>query len=182
MTGKRRSVVIVGAGFGGLWAARALGHTDLQVILIDRNNYHTFLPLLYQVAAAELEPEEIVYPVRSILRPLGNVDFLLAEVKKIDFVARTLETTASPIPYDYLILAAGSTTHFFGVEGASRNAFTLKTLDDGIRLLPALERVGGHRDGPTRRGVAQRVVEEVAKDFLDPVGIDGDCRGARRDG
>ena len=155
MTGKRRSVVIVGAGFGGLWAARALGHTDLQVKLIDRSNYHTFLPLLYQVAAAELEPEELVYPVRSILRPLGNVDFLLAEVKKIDFAARTLETSASPIAYDYLILAAGSTTHFFGVEGVSRSAFTLKTLDDGIRLrnhiLCSFERAARIVDAAERR-------------------------------
>jgi NADH dehydrogenase len=127
-------VVVVGAGFGGLWAARALAHTEFQVLLIDRNNYHTFLPLLYQVAAAEVEPEEIVYPVRSILRPLGNVDFLLAEVKKVDFTARTIETTVSTVPYDYLILAAGSTTHFFGVSGAADHAFTLKTLDDGVRL------------------------------------------------
>ena len=134
MTGTRPRVVIVGAGFGGLWAARALAHTPFQVLLIDRNNYHTFLPLLYQVASAEVEPEEIVYPVRSILRPLGNVDFLLADVRKIDFAARNLETTVTTVPYDYLILAAGSTTHFFGVAGAADHTFRLKTLDDGIRL------------------------------------------------
>lgn len=80
-------MAIVGAGFGGLWAARAFAHTDFHVTLLDRNNYHTFLPLLYQVAAAEIEPEEIVYPVRSILRPLRNVNFLLADVRGIDFAA-----------------------------------------------------------------------------------------------
>jgi NADH dehydrogenase len=134
MNDARPRVVIVGAGFGGLWAARAFAHRAFQVLLIDRNNYHTFLPLLYQVAAAEVEPEEIVYPVRSILRPLRNVDFLLADVRKIDHAARTVETTVTTVPYDYLILAAGSVTHFFGVPGAADHAFTLKTLDDGIRL------------------------------------------------
>ena len=134
MPSNRPRVVIVGAGFGGLWAARALAHTHFQVLLIDRNNYHTFLPLLYQVAAAEIEPEEIIYPVRSILRPLSNVDFLLAEVLGIDFDARRLQTSVTAVPYDYLILAAGSATHFYGVAGAADHAFTLKTLDDGVRL------------------------------------------------
>ena len=134
MTTNGPRVAIVGAGFGGLWAARAFAHMDFRVLLIDRNNYHTFLPLLYQVAAAEVEPEEIVYPVRSILRPLGNVDFLLADVKGVDFATHTLHTTVADVPYDYLILAAGSTTNFYGVEGASDHAFTLKSLDDGVRL------------------------------------------------
>jgi NADH dehydrogenase len=117
-----------------LWAARAFARTPFQVLLIDRNNYHTFLPLLYQVAAAEIEPEEIIYPVRSILRPLSNVDFLLADVQGIDFAARTLRTGVTTIPYDYLILAAGSATHFYGVAGAVDHALTLKTLDDAVRL------------------------------------------------
>jgi len=126
-------VVIIGAGFGGLWAARALARMPFNVTLIDRNNYHTFLPLLYQVAAAEVEPEEIVYPVRSILRHTPNVDFLMGEVSRIDFAERVVETNAGPISYDYLILAAGSTTNFFGVQGAER-AYPLKTLDEAIRL------------------------------------------------
>ena len=126
-------VVIVGAGFGGLWATRALAQGPFNVTLIDRNNYHTFLPLLYQVAAAELEPEQIIYPVRSILRGLPNVGFLMAEVSRIDFEERVVETRAGPVSYDYLILAAGSTTNFFGVPGAE-HAYPLKTLDEAIRL------------------------------------------------
>lgn len=98
MATDRPKVVIVGAGFGGLWAARAFAHTNFQVLLIDRNNYHTFLPLLYQVAA-EVEPEEIVFPVRSILRPLGNVDFLLADVTGIDLEARMVRSTAGNVPF-----------------------------------------------------------------------------------
>ena len=156
MASNRPRVVIVGSGFGGLWAARAFAHTNFQVLLIDRNNYHTFLPLLYQVAAAEVEPEEIVYPVRSNLRPLGNVEFMLADVKGIDFAKRTVQTTVTAVPYDYLILAAGSATHFYGVAGAAEYAFTLKSLDDGVRLrnhiLCSFERAAGDSDVERRRG------------------------------
>ncbi len=127
-------VVIIGAGFSGLWAARSLAGAPVQVELVDRNNYHTFFPLLYQVGAAELEAEDIAYPVRSILRKLPNVRFRMAEVKKIDLNLRRVETTAGDLPYDYLILALGSAAYFFGVPGASETAFGLKTVEQGISL------------------------------------------------
>ncbi|MCS6826475.1 MAG: NAD(P)/FAD-dependent oxidoreductase [Caldilinea sp.] len=127
-------VVIVGAGFGGLWAARTLARTPVQVLLIDRNNYHTFLPLLYQVAAAELEPEAIAYPVRSMLRRMPNVNFALAEVHEVDLAGRRLETSAGAIPYDFLILAAGSAPHFFGTPGAEAHAMPLKSMADAIAV------------------------------------------------
>jgi NADH:quinone reductase (non-electrogenic) len=163
MSGSNRPrVVIVGAGFGGLWAARALAHFPVDVLLIDRNNYHTFLPLLYQVAAAELGPEDIVYPIRSILRRLPNADFALAEVSKIDFRARRVETDGTSIPYDYLILAAGSTTHFFGVPGGAEHAFTLKTLEQGIRLrnhiLTCFERAAKSGNAEARRRLLTVVI------------------------
>ena len=155
MSHRPPQVVIVGAGFGGLWAAQALARAPVRVRLIDRNNYHTFLPLLDQVAAAEIEPEEVVYPVRSILRSTPEVDFLLGEVGEIDFAARTVETSLCAVPYDYLILAAGSSTHFFGVPGAAEHAFALKTLDDGIRLrnhiLCCFERAAKDADAESRR-------------------------------
>ncbi len=158
----RPRVVIVGAGFGGLWAARALAHFPVDVLLIDRNNYHTFLPLLYQVAAAELGPEDIVHPVRSILRRLPNADFALAEVSKIDFRARWVETNGASIPYDYLILAAGSTTHFFGVPGGAEHAFALKTLEQGIRLrnhiLTCFERAAKSGSAEARRRLLTFVI------------------------
>lgn len=134
LMGHRPRVVIVGAGFGGLWAARTLARAPVDVVLLDRNNYHTFFPLLYQVAAAELSPEEIVHPVRSILRPWLNVSFLMGNVSRIDLAARVLQANGSAIPYDYLILAIGSTTGFFGVPGAAEHSFPLKSLDQGIRL------------------------------------------------
>ena len=148
-------VVIIGAGFGGLWAARHLACAPVQVLLLDRNNYHTFLPLLYQVAAAELEPGDIVYPVRSILRRVPNADFCLAEVKEIDFSARVVHTTEHVIPYDFLALGTGSTSHFFGVPGAAEHAFPLKTLDEGVALrnhiLRCFERAAHEPDAERRQ-------------------------------
>ncbi|OUC08591.1 pyridine nucleotide-disulfide oxidoreductase, partial [Litorilinea aerophila] len=134
MANERPQVVIVGAGFGGLWAVRGVAGAPVDVLLVDRNNYHTFLPLLYQVAAAELEPEAIAYPIRSILREMPNARFLLAEVEEVDLAARQLQTSVGPVPYDYLVLALGSAPHFFGVPGAREHAFTLKSMEDAIRL------------------------------------------------
>jgi NADH dehydrogenase len=148
-------VAVVGAGFGGLWAARSLARSPVDAVLIDRQNYHCFLPLLYQVAAAELEPEEIAYPVRSILRTLPNVRFVLADVIRVDLDRRVLETDGPAIPYDFLILATGSVSHFFGVPGAVEYAFPLKTLEQGMalrsRILSCFERAALEPDAERRR-------------------------------
>jgi NADH:ubiquinone reductase (H+-translocating) len=130
----RPRVVIIGAGFAGLWAARTLSRSQTDVLVLDRNNYHTFFPLLYQVAAAELGPEDIVYPVRSILRGQRNLRFLMNEVTEIDLAAKQVKTTDHVFPYDYLVLAIGSTSHFFGVTGAAEYAFQLKTLEQALAL------------------------------------------------
>jgi NADH dehydrogenase len=132
-SGKPR-VVIVGAGFGGLWAARSLVKKPVDVLVVDRNNYHTFLALLYQVAAAELEAEDIAYPVRSIFWNLTNVDFALAHVWRIDLQHRFIETDSEAISYDYLILATGSITHSFDVPGVEEHAYCLKTLEEAVVL------------------------------------------------
>jgi NADH dehydrogenase len=135
MAGESRPrVVIVGAGFGGLWAARAFAGAPVDVWVVDRNNYHSFLPLLYQVAAAELEPEDIIYPVRSILHKFHNLHFLMGEVTGIDVAHRMVRTRDQSLPYDYLILSVGSKAHYYGVTGAAEHAFPLKTLDDAVRL------------------------------------------------
>jgi NADH:ubiquinone reductase (H+-translocating) len=127
-------VVIVGAGFAGLWATRSLAKKPVDVLIVDRNNYHTFLALLYQVAAAELEAEDIAYPVRSILWNFPNADFALAHVRRIDRQNRTIKTDAGAIPYDYLILATGSVTHSFGIPGVESHAYGLKTLEEAVAL------------------------------------------------
>ena len=130
----RPRVVIIGAGFAGLWAARTLSHSQTDVLILNRNNYHTFFPLLYQVAAGELEAEDIVYPVRSILRGQQNIRFLMNEVTEINLAAKQVKTTDHVFPYDFLVLAIGSASHFFGVIGAAEYAFQLKTLEQAIAL------------------------------------------------
>ncbi len=151
----RPRVVVVGAGFGGLWAARALASEDVEVVLLDRNNYHTFLPLLYQVAAAELVPTDIAYPVRGIFRRASNVEVRLAEVRGLDLDGRSLDTSAGPVAYDFLVLAPGSVPHFFGVEGAEEHAFPLRWMDDAIvvrrHVLQCFERAALTADPERRR-------------------------------
>ncbi len=128
-------VVIVGAGFAGLWAARRLSREQgVQVTLLDRNNYHTFMPLLYQVAAAELEPGQIAYPLRGIFRGRHNIRFVMGEVCGIDPQTRRIRTENQELEYDQLILAVGSLTTFFGTKGAEEHAFVLKSLEDAVVL------------------------------------------------
>ncbi len=131
---KQPRVVIIGGGFGGLWAARTLADQPVKVVLVDRNNYHTFLALLYQVAAAELTAEDIAYPVRSIFTKTSNIDFVLAHVRRIDLQNHQIETDSETISYDYLILASGSVTSTFNVPGVEEHAYFLKTLEEAVTL------------------------------------------------
>jgi NADH dehydrogenase len=128
------TVVIVGGGFGGLNAARALRRAPASVVLLDRNNYHLFQPLLYQVATAGLEPEQIAKPVRAILRGQRNFDFRMVEVAGVDFAQRRLETSAGPIVYDFLILSHGGETNFFGLDSMMKNGLGLKDIPDAVRI------------------------------------------------
>jgi len=128
------TVVVVGAGFGGLRVARALRRAPVQVILVDRNNYHLFQPLLYQVATAGLEPEEIAKPARAILRRQKNFDFRMVEVTRVDLAAKRLETSAGPMSYDILVLAPGGETNFFGLESMQRHGLGLKDIPDAVAI------------------------------------------------
>ena len=128
------TVVIVGGGFGGLQAAQSLAGKKVKVLLIDRHNYHTFVPLLYQVATAQLAPEQVAVPIRTLLRKADNLKFMQAEVTQIDFAAKHIKTDRHNLTYDYLILATGSKSSFFDVPGADKYAFQLKTLNQAIRL------------------------------------------------
>src|SRR3989441_6460246 len=119
----RPTVVVVGAGFGGLRAARALRKAPVDVVLVDRHNYHLFQPLLYQVATAGLEPEEIARPVRAILRRQSNAEFRMTEVTGLDAAGKRIVTTDGPVAYDYLILAVGGQTNYFGLESVPRPGF-----------------------------------------------------------
>ncbi len=133
-THERKRVVVVGAGFGGLSVARALANTEVDVVVIDRSNYHGFWPLLYQVATAGLEPESIAYPVRAILRKYPNLDFDLNEVRGVNFEGKQVLTDGMPVSYDYLVLAAGSTNNYFGSHSLSDNTLGLKDLEEAVKL------------------------------------------------
>jgi NADH dehydrogenase len=130
----KKRVVIIGAGFGGLRAARNLAYQPVDVVLIDRNNYHLFQPLLYQVATAEISPHEIAHPVRAILRNQRNLQFLLANVTRMDLKSRTIHTSRGDVPFDYLVLAPGGETSYFGNAQLAEKSFSLKSLPDATRL------------------------------------------------
>lgn len=127
-------MVIVGGGFGGMRAAQALRGLPVRVTMIDRRNYHLFQPLLYQVATAGLSPTDIAYPIRAIFRGQRNFDFRMSEVTGVDLEARRVRGDGQSIPYDYLILAVGSTNHYFGLDSVARCALPLKTLDDAVTI------------------------------------------------
>jgi NADH dehydrogenase len=127
-------VVIVGAGFGGLMAARKLARHPVQITLIDRRNYHTFQPLLYQVATAGLSPGEIATPIRWILRGRRNVEVLMGEVQDFDLSRRVVKLSDMEIPYDYLILPAGASHAYFGHDEWEPFAPGLKTIEDALEI------------------------------------------------
>ena len=134
MTLDKPRVLIIGAGFGGLWAAKTLHRTPVEVTLIDRNNYHTFFPLLYQVGTAELAPDNIAKPVRSILRKIRNASFLLADVSGVDLESKSVCVGGQVLEYSYLIVATGSVTNYFAVSGAAEYTFPLRTVEQGADL------------------------------------------------
>jgi NADH dehydrogenase len=155
-------VVIIGAGFGGLDAARALARAPVRVTVLDRHNYHLFQPLLYQVATAALSPGDIASPIRWILRHQKNVEVLLAEARAIDPAARSVLTDRDPMPYDYLIVATGATHAYFGHPDWEQWAPGLKTLDDALdmrrRVLLAFEAAERESDPEAQRRLLTFVI------------------------
>jgi len=128
-------VVIVGAGFAGLQCAQRLSGKPVDVLLIDRNNYHLFTPLLYQVASSLLNPSDIAYPVRAVFRGSPNVRFRVAQVTGVAFDAKVVQTAdGGRLPYDYLVIATGSATNFFGMSSVERLAHGLKDLPEAVAL------------------------------------------------
>jgi NADH dehydrogenase len=143
-TPSRPQIVIVGAGFGGLEAARALARSPIDITIIDRHNHHTFQPLLYQVATAALSSPDIAWPIRSILRNQENARVVMADVTGIDAVKRRVHAGTLELPYDYLVLATGATHSYFGHDEWAEAAPGLKSVDDALdirrRILLAFER------------------------------------------
>jgi len=132
---EQKRVVIVGAGFGGLVLARKLSqNSDLQIVLIDKNNYHQFQPLFYQVAMAGLEPSSISFPLRKIFQSKKNVNIRVTEVLKINPETNVIETGLGAIEYDYLVLATGADTNFFGMKNMIENAMPMKSVSEALAI------------------------------------------------
>lgn len=136
-TDKKR-VVIVGGGFGGLKLARKLVKSNFQVVLVDKNNYHHFPPLIYQVASSGIEPSSIAFPFRRIFQRRKDFYFRLAEVRSIIPSEKMIQTSIGKLSYDYLVLACGATTNFFGNQQIAENAIPMKTLSESMGLRNAL--------------------------------------------
>lgn len=153
-------VVIIGAGFGGLAAAKSLAGRDVEVTVVDHSNYHGFWPLLYQVATANLAPDDIARPVRAELASAGNITVRLATVTGFDLDRRAIHLDGQPdLGYDHLIVATGSTSTDFGIPGVAEGAFPLKTLRDALRL----------------RNHLLATFEHAASDVLDGSGLTVDA-------
>ncbi len=154
MLSKKTKIVIVGGGFAGLRIISQLAQVNAEIILIDRHNYHTFVPLLYQVAGGFINPEAITYPFRKYLRSFKNTRFIQAEVQEIDFNAQTVTTEVMDLAYDYLVLATGSQTQFLGVDGAVNHSLPMRTLENAIairhRLISNFERATVCQDSDRR--------------------------------
>src|SRR5436305_8556657 len=185
--GHRPKVVVIGAGFGGIGAGTRLAHLPVDATIVDRRNHHVFQPLLYQVATAGLSPADIALPVRGIFQDDDNVDFRWATVEKIDFDARVVHVdTGPPLPYDYLVVAGGSETRWFGIPGVEEHALAMKTLEDATLLrghvLAQFEKaaaepeeieegaltfvlVGGGPTGVELAGAFVELFEVLARDF-----------------
>ncbi|RYY23129.1 MAG: NAD(P)/FAD-dependent oxidoreductase, partial [Sphingobacteriaceae bacterium] len=133
-----QKVVIVGAGFGGIELAKSLNNKEVDVLLIDKHNYHTFQPLMYQVATGSLEADSIAFSVRKNFEGQKNFRFRIAEVKKINTDKSSIETTIGDIEYDFLVLATGSTTNFFGNKEIEQHALPMKSIIEALNLRSAI--------------------------------------------
>lgn len=155
-------VVIIGAGFAGLRLARKLYKHNFQIVLIDRNNYHQFQPLFYQVATSGLEPSSISFPLRKVFQKVKNVFIRIAEVQNILLDKKLIETTLGTVWYDYLVIATGATTNFFGMDSFSKNSIPMKSVSEALylrnTLLENLEKAVTLRDEEEKRRLLNVVV------------------------
>lgn len=131
---KRPHIVVIGAGFGGVKVAKSFADKDVDVTVIDKNNFHLFQPLLYQVSTAVLSVDEISYPIRAFFRNNKNVDFYYGEVVDFDLDNKKVITDQGEVGYDYLVVAAGATTNFFGMKTVEENSFAMKTLEESVAI------------------------------------------------
>lgn len=163
-----KKVLIIGGGFGGLAIANSLKGANLDITLIDKNNFHNFQPLLYQVATGGLEPDSIAYPIRRIFRNSANIKFRLAEVHQVNKNSNTVSTSIGELPYDYLVIATGSTNNFFNFEPIKNKFFTLKSVTDALDVRSYIMQ-------KLEKAIAQ--VDEQKNDLINLVIIGGGPAG-----
>ena len=182
-----KRVLIVGGGFGGVWAAKALRKAPVEVLVLDRRNHHVFQPLLYQVATASLSPADISAPIRTVLRGQGNCQVVMAEVRGVDVNNRRVLLDGGHVEYDYLILAAGATHAYFGHDEWAPIAPGLKSIEDATelrrRILLAFESAEYEGSEEARRALADlatrdsltnvEIIAGTATDPMLPADLDG---------
>lgn len=127
-------IVIIGCGFAGLKLAKSINSKNYQVVLFDKNNYHTFQPLMYQVASAGLEPDSIVYPIRKVFNKKENFHFRMADVHEVDAEKKLLHTSVGTLDYDHLVMATGAVSNFFGMENVEKYSMPMKSLVEALNL------------------------------------------------
>ena len=172
---KRPHVVILGAGFGGIKAAKLFENKDVDVTVVDQNNYHLFQPLLYQVSTSILSEDEISYPIRAFFQKHQNIDFFMAKATGFDPANKIVKTDHGDISYDYLIIAAGATTNYFGMKSVEENSFPMKTLRESTELRNHLIRSFEH---------AARIEndDDLRKAFMRVVVVGGGPTGVEESG
>lgn len=173
--GKRPHVVILGAGFGGIKAAKLFENKDVDVTVVDQNNYHLFQPLLYQVSTSILSEDEISYPIRAFFQKHENIDFFMAKATGFEPENKIVKTDHGDISYDYLIIAAGATTNYFGMKSVEENSFPMKTLGESTELRNHLIRSFEH---------ASRIQndDDLRKAFMRIVVVGGGPTGVEESG
>lgn len=177
---KKSRVVIIGGGFGGVQLAKTLRNKNVQVIIIDKNNYHTFQPLLYQVATSVLESESIAYPIRKIFKKARNVFFRLGEVTKIDPDEKKVHLGSDELSYDHLVIATGAKTNFFGNDGLIVNSMPMKSIIEALDLrsmiLHNFEKALRNSNERKRKGMMNFVIAGAGPTGVELAGAMGELK------
>lgn len=168
---ERPRIVVIGGGFGGISFAKAMKNENVQLVLFDRHNYHTFQPLLYQVSTAGLEPDSIAYPLRKVFKKHDNFHFRMAEVQKIDPENQRIETSIGDLSFDYLVIATGTRTNFFGNESIEKYGMPMKTVPQALNIrslmLQNIEKAENSEDK-----AAQKVLLSFVVAGAGPTGVE----------
>ena len=177
---KKERIVVVGGGFAGINLTKKLDKKKYEVILVDKNNFHSFPPLFYQIASSGLDSGSISFPFRREIRKIKGAVFRMGDVKRVNTKEKTIETQFDVIPYDKLVIAAGTTNNFFGIPNLKESVFTLKSMSEALRLkseiLERLERASLCKDSESRRKILSFVVIGAGPTGVEVAGALGEMK------